>query len=99
MVLHVVKVNNMERSTLIDMSKCPRQKRVKVFDYEDKLIATTTHDTTFLYICNEIRKNQIEGCYVVLNGEKYPIRKTGTLFHPEGLFTDYSNLLREFYLQ
>lgn len=87
----------MEKSKLIDMSKCPRQKRVQIFDNEDKLIANTSNDITFMYILNEIRKKQIEGCYVMFNGEKHPIRKSGTLFHPKGLFSNYSELLNEFF--
>ena len=88
----------MEKSILIDVSKCPKQKKVKVFDNEGKLIANTNSDLVFLYILNEIRKLKLEGCYIIWNRTKHYISKTGRIkLPPEGVFSDYPRILREMF--
>lgn len=89
--------SNMEKSILIDVSKCPKQKKVKVFDNEGKLIANTNSDLVFLYILNEIRKLKLEGCYIIWNRTKHYISKTGRIKLPEGVFSDYPRILREMF--
>ena len=87
----------MEKSNLIDLSKCPKQKPVSIYDNENKLIVKTTNDIVFLYVLKEIKINKISGCYVKFNGKRYDITSYGTVQRVDGLFTNYEKLLNSFF--
>ena len=83
-----------KKSSLIDLSKCPKNEKVKVYDSEDKLICETDNSLVFTYVRAEIAKHGYEGCYVIFRGERLSINPTGQLEDwPNGLFDEELDML------
>lgn len=83
-----------KKSSLIDLSKCPKNEKVKVYDSEGKLICETDNSLVFTYVRTEIAKHGYEGCYITFKGERINIDSTGQLEDwPNGLFNEELNML------
>jgi hypothetical protein len=79
---------------ILDMSKCPKNPVVTFYDRDDIKIGSTSNDVEFEYIRLQIAKNEIDGCYLTYNGEKYQIDSNGQLkYWPKGLFDTVTDLI------
>ena len=88
-------MSNLLRSVL-DLSECPKNPVITIYDKDDIKVCSTSNELEFDYICLQIAKNKIEGCYLIYNNDKYPIESTGRINNwPSGLFDMNVHLLLE----
>ena len=78
----------------IDVSKCPKNIPVKIYDANDELIVETDNDLVFNWVCAEIKEKQLSGCYIIFQGEKIRVDRNGTPeCYPDGLFEHLADQL------
>ena len=70
----------------INMSECPKNPMVSVYDSDDNLITETDSDLTFTWIRSQIRKKGLRGYYIIYNNTHYDIDHKCNLEWPDGLF-------------
>ena len=70
----------------INMSECPKNQMVSVYDSDDNLITETDSDLTFTWIRSQIRKKGLRDYYIIYNNTRYDIDHKGNLEWPDGLF-------------
>jgi hypothetical protein len=71
----------------IDISKCPKNIPVKIYDANDELIVETDDDLVFNWVRAEIKEKQLSGCYIIFQGEKIRVDRNGTPeCYPDGFF-------------
>lgn len=62
----------------------------------DEYIGKVNNNTVMTDILAQIYKKQLEGYYVMFNGEKLPITKTGRIYNPpEGFYDALDIAMRE----
>jgi len=82
--------------SILDMSKCPKNPVVTIYDRDDIKICSTSHDIEFDYIRLQIAKHKIEGCYLIYNNKKYTIDSCGRINGwPNGLFDINTHITAE----
>lgn len=80
--------------SILDMSKCPKNPVVTIYDRDDIKVCSTSNEIEFDYIRWQIAENKIEGCYIIFNDNKYPIESNGRINSwPKGLFDVNTGLL------
>lgn len=75
-----------QKDLRINMSECPKNQMVSVYDSDDNLITETDSDLTFTWIRSQIYKKGLRGYYIIYNNVRYDIDHNGDLEWPAGLF-------------
>ena len=75
-----------QKDLRINMSECPKNQMVSVYDFDDNLITETDSDLTFTWIRSQIRKKGLKGYYIIYNNTRYDIDHKGNLEWPDVLF-------------
>lgn len=72
---------------------------VNVYDPQDNLLGTV-NEYEFLDLRAQIKEKQLDGYYVIHNGEKVAINKNGQIIDwPYGLFTTMGNLYTKLFFK
>jgi hypothetical protein len=70
-------------------------KKFPVYSPDDTLIGEC-NELEFMNIAIQIAEQQLDGCYVLYNGEKRFIESCGSMYNrPDGLFDEKYKLLRK----
>lgn len=80
----------------IDMSQCPVEKCVKIFEPSGRLLVETNDVITYTWVRTQIKEKKLYGYYIEFDGMKIAIDPRGTeAYFPEGMMDLYTNLLLE----
>ena len=78
----------------IDVSKCPKNIPVKIYDANDELIVETDDDLVFNWVCAKIKEKQLSGWYIILKNKKIRVDRNGTPeCYPDGFFEHLTDQL------
>ena len=84
-----------QKDLRINMSECPKNQMVSVYDSDDNLITETDSDLTFTWIRSQIRKKGLKGYYIMYNNLRYDIDHKGNLEWPDGLFDEILHCMHD----
>jgi hypothetical protein len=80
----------------IDMSQCPVEKPVKIFDPDGKLLVETNDIVTYTWVRTQIKEKKLYGYYIEFEGMKIHIDARGTeAYFPKGMMDLYTDLMFE----
>lgn len=80
----------------IDMSQCPVEKCVKIFEPDGKLLVETNDIITYTWVRTQIKEKKLYGYYIEFEDMKINIDARGTeAYFPEGMMDLHTKLMFE----